>query len=84
MSKSNKEKQVQIPQKALISLLRYFLIKKNEEDEKIIIKALEDKLEAITRHELYTQSKVNPSEEEREKARQEYLDRVGILKDFRW
>ena len=80
----NKEKQVQIPQKALICLFKYFLIEKTEEDEKAIIKALESKLEAMIRHDLYTKSKVAETDEEREKARQEYLDRIGMHKDFRW
>lgn len=80
----NREKQVQIPQKALISLFKYFLIEKTEEDEKAIIKALESKLEAMIRHDLYTKSKVAETDEEREKARQEYLDRIGMHKDFRW
>ena len=80
----NREKQVQIPQKVLISLIRYFLIKKTEEDEKAITEALENKLEAMIRHDLYTKSKIAETDEEREKARQEYLDRIGMHKDFRW
>ena len=35
-------------------------------------------------HELYEKYKTAPSEEEREKARQEYLDRRGVHPDFRW
>ena len=84
MSRQNQPKQAQIPLEALYSLFRYFLIEKNEEDEKLIIKALESKLEAMVRHDLYTQSKVAETDEEKEKARQEYLDRVGIHKDWRW
>ena len=80
----NREKHAQIPLKTLFSLFRYFLIEKTEEDEKAIIKALEDKLEGMVRHELYTKSKIAETEEEREKARQEYLDRIGMHKDFRW
>ena len=38
----------------------------------------------MAERELYTKSKTAPSEEEREKARQEYLDRRGIQADFRW
>ena len=84
MSRQNQPKQVQIPSEALFSLFRYFLIEKNEEDEKLIIKALESKLEAMVRHDLYTKSKVAETEEEREKARQEYLDRIGMRDNFRW
>ena len=49
-----------------------------------IKKGLEEKLEAMVRRELYTKYKTAPTEEEREKARQEYLNRVGIHSDFRW
>ena len=49
-----------------------------------IKKGLSDKLEAGIRHSLYTTSKTAPTEEEREKARQEYLDRIGIPNSFRW
>lgn len=79
-----REKQSQIPTATLYSLLRYFLIEKTEEDEKAIIKALESKLEGMVRHDLYTKSKVAETEEEREKARQEYLDRIGMRDSFRW
>lgn len=80
----NRSKQAQIPLETLYSLFKYFLIEKTEEDEKHITKALESKLEAMVRHDLYTKSKVAETDEEREKARQEYLDRIGMHKDFRW
>lgn len=80
----NRDKQAQIPLTTLYSLFRYFLIEPTEEDEKAIIKALESKLEGMIRHDLYTKSKVAETDEEREKARQEYLDRIGMHKDWRW
>ena len=49
-----------------------------------IKKGLENKIDMMTRHEIYSKSKTAPTEEEREKSRQEYLDRVGIHPDFRW
>ena len=49
-----------------------------------IKKGLEEKLEAMVRRELYTKYKTAPTEEEREKARQEYLNKVGMHSDFRW
>ena len=79
-----KQKQVQIPLKTLFSLLNYFLVEPREEDRIAIEKALNEKLEALIRHDLYTKSKTLPTEEEREKARQEYLDRIGMHQDFRW
>ena len=45
---------------------------------------LEKKLDALVLRELYGKSKTAPTEEEREKARQEYLDRRGISDSFRW
>ena len=45
---------------------------------------LEKKLDAVVLRELYEKSKTAPTEEEREKARQEYLDRRGISDSFRW
>ena len=40
-------------------------------------------MNAMVERELYTRSKTAPTEEEREKARQEYLDRRGIPENFR-
>ena len=45
---------------------------------------LEEKLDALVRHELYTKYKTAPSEEEQEKARQEYLDKRGVSASYRW
>ena len=61
----------------------YFLL----EQEKLlpeIKKGLEKKLDALVMRELYTKYKTAPSEEEREKARLEYLDKRGVLESFRW
>lgn len=79
-----KEKQIQIPYSLLARLFRYFLIEPTVDDQEAIKKALEGKLDALARHELYSRSKTAETEEEREKARQEYLDRVGIHESFRW
>lgn len=49
-----------------------------------IKKGLEEKMEAMVRRDLYTKYKTAPTEEEREKARQEYLEKVGMHRDFRW
>lgn len=49
-----------------------------------IKKGLEEKLEAMVRRDLYTKYKTAPTEEEREKARQEYLEKVGMHRSFRW
>ncbi|MFR2604348.1 MAG: hypothetical protein ACLTAX_03315 [Waltera sp.] len=43
---------------------------------------MEEKLEAMVRRDLYTKYKTAPTEEEREKARQEYLKKVGMHRSF--
>ena len=49
-----------------------------------IRQGLEKKLDSLVQHELYGKFKTAPTQEEREKARQEYLDRRGVLDSFRW
>ena len=76
-------KYVQISRELFFKLLSYHLLDKFEEKEEIE-KGLEAKLNTMVNHEIYSKSKTAPTEEEREKSRQEYLDRVGIHPDFRW
>ena len=76
-------KNVQISQELFIALMRYFLLEQ-EELHPEIKKGLEKKLDALVMRELYTKYKIAPSEEEREKARREYLDRRGVPESFRW
>lgn len=45
---------------------------------------LDEKLNKLMEHYFYTKSKTAPTDEEREKARQEYLNRKGIPQSFRW
>ena len=76
-------KNVQIPYALFVALVEYHLGYDDEyEDE--IRQRLEQKLDALVRHELYAKYKPAPSAEEREQARQEYLDRRGVFPDFRW
>lgn len=76
-------KNVQISQELFIALMRYFLL---EQEELLpeIKKGLEKKLDALVMRELYTKYKTAPSEEERERARREYLDKRGVPERFRW
>ena len=76
-------KNVQISQELFIALMRYFLLEQEEiyPERK---KGLEKKLDALVMRELYTKYKTAPSEEEREKARREYLDKRGVPESFRW
>ena len=76
-------KQVQIPQELFVQLIRYHLMEDDSRVDKIRI-GLEKKLDALVLRELYGKSKTALTEEEREKARQEYLDRRGIPNSFRW
>lgn len=76
-------KNIQISEELFFALLRYHLV---EIDDVLpeIKKGLEDKLEAMVRRELYTKYKTAPTEEEREKARQKYLKKVGMHRSFCW
>ena len=49
-----------------------------------IKKALMDKLDSISMRLLYSKYKTAPTEEEKEKARREYLDKRGVPDSFRW
>lgn len=76
-------KNVQISQELFFDLVRFHLLEM-EEFSPEIKKGLEAKLEAMVKRELYIKYKTAPTEEEREQARKEYLDKVGIHRDFRW
>ena len=76
-------KNVQISEELFVALLKYHLV---EIDDVLpqIKKGLEEKLEAMVKRDLYTKYKTASTEEEREKARQEYLEKVGMHRSFRW
>ena len=76
-------KQVQIPQELFVLLIHYHLMEDDSRVDEIRI-GLEKKLDAMVNREVYSKSKTAPTEEEREKFRQEYLDRRGIPENFRW
>ena len=76
-------KQVQIPQELFVQLIHYHLMEDDSHVDEIKI-GLEKKLDAMVLRELYGKSKTAPTEDEREKARQEYLERRGIPDSFRW
>lgn len=78
-----KNRNVQIPYELFFQLLQYFLME-NYENEEIIRQGLERKLDTMVNRELYSKYKTASTEEEREKSRQEYLDRRGIPENFRW
>lgn len=76
-------KQIQIPEELFILLMKYHLLDM-EEVQPEIKKGLMDKMDSITMRLLYSKYKTAPTEEEKQKARQEYLDRRGVPERFRW
>lgn len=70
-------KNVQIPYGLFMALLRYHLVGDDSCAEEIR-RELEKKMDAVIRRRLYEKYKTAPTEEEREKARKEYLDRRGV------
>ncbi len=76
-------KQIQISEDLFMLLLKYHLMV-IEEYQSEIQKGLEQKFGQMVKSQLYTTYKTAPAEEEREKARQEYLDKRGVSEDFRW
>ncbi len=76
-------KNVQIPYELFVDLVLYHL--KGEDDvDGEIQQGLERKLDAMLNRQLYSQYKTAPTEEQRERARQQYLDRRGVPQSFRW
>ena len=79
------EKQIQIPEALFLDMCRYFLLDQAEPElAASISKGISDKLERVIDRDLYTQYKCAPTQAQKEKARQEYLDRKGIPENFRW
>lgn len=81
--KEREMKNVQISQELFLALVKYFLLEQ-EGFLPEIQNGLEQKLDALVMRELYTKYKVALTEEEKEKARKEYLDRRGVPESFRW
>ena len=75
---------VQIPYELFLQLLSIFFGWTTMMVKEKIRLGLEQKLDAMVNREMYSKFKTAPTEEEREKFRQEYLDRKGIQESFRW
>ena len=69
-------KQVQISEDLFLSLIKYHILE--------IAEGLQQKLDSVINRNLYTKYKTALTEEEKEKAREEYLDRKGIHSSFQW
>lgn len=80
------QKSVQISSELLVQLCKWHLGGcRTPELEHSIVTALQDKLDATVRRELYaTMHDASVTPQEREKARQAYLDDKGIPEDYRW
>ena len=76
-------KNVQISQELFMQLLRFHLME-DESCEKEIKQELEKKMGRMVMRDLFGKSKTASTEEEREQARKEYLDRRGVSEKFRW
>lgn len=76
-------KNVQIPYDLFLALLQHHLMMEDGYEDEIRY-GLEQKLEAMVRHELYAKYKTALTPEEREAARQRYLDERGIPQSYRW
>ena len=74
---------VQISQELFMQLLCFHLVE-DEGCEKEIKQGLEKKLDRMVMRDLFGKSKTAPTEEEKEKARREYLDKRGVPDSFRW
>lgn len=76
-------KSVQISYDLFVDLVLYHLNGEDDFDEDIR-QGLEQKLDAMLNRQIYSKYKTAPTEEQREQARQEYLDRRGVPESYRW
>lgn len=74
---------VQISQE-LFGLLCHYHLLGTQTGEKRIKELLSDKLDACVKRELYSLYKTAESPEEREQARLQYLDKIGMHDSFRY
>lgn len=82
---SKKGEKVQINRSLYNDIIMFFHYgDQTPERRNMIIKGMQEDLDERVRRDCYTRYKTAPTEEEKEQARQEYLDRAGIHKDFRW
>ena len=84
-------KKIQITQNLFVKILKYFYSEEFELDDdelcelyRDIKKDIDQKLDAISKRSYYTEYKTADTDEAQEKARQKYLDAVGMHKDFRY
>lgn len=76
-------KNIQIPEELFFELVRFHLLDQAEPEPQIKA-GLMAKLDAMASREIYSKYLSAETPEEREKARQEYLNKRGISASFRW
>lgn len=77
-------KKIQIDMQLFRNLIEYFYGTQDEDLKLEICKAIEQKVDKLIAHQLFSNYKKAPSNsEEREKLRQEYLDHIGVFQNFR-
>ena len=81
--KGDHMKQIQISEQLFTELVKFHLLDM-EENLPSIKQGLEAKLDALVMRDLYSKYKTAPTEEERDQARKEYLDRREVSEKFRW
>lgn len=74
---------IQITQNLFSALIKYHLMDCDEEED-LIKMELSKKLDTLVKREIYSKYKKAKMEEEREIARREYLDHIGMQSEFRW
>lgn len=84
-------KKIQITQDLFVKMIKYFYSEEFElgGDELCVLyheikSGIDKKLDAISRRGYYTEYKTADTDEAKEKARQKYLDAVGMHEDFRY
>lgn len=77
---------VQIPAVLFFQMSLYIMDHEDDSDPRYrqILSGIDQKIEAVHRRDLYSKYKASHIFEEKEQARKEYLDYVGIHPAFRW
>ncbi len=76
-------KNIQITEDIFKKLVMFFLMGETASGHEIEV-YLNEKLDRLVMHDLYSRYKTDPSEEERRKAIDSYLDKRGVPQSFRY
>lgn len=82
----SREPSVQISQRLFAMIIHYFSFSGDADPDlrAAIERGIDAKIDAMNRRDYYTTYKTAESPQEREEARQRYLDSVGMKESFRW